>query len=182
MSTTNARTDNVSASGVEFWRTATTIAQWCNALDPWTADFVERLSEDWKVPIPDDLQDIQALRNRETWRILEEEYKVFRRTNYRANRLLDLSIKLRMDGVISPPVSPDEDKNDFSDAAAEIAAWCLGADRGHMPDKLRDIRALRFQSTWNALERDHKVFRFRNYETDRLLNLSIQLRMDGIIF
>ena len=167
---------------LECWRAATTIAQWCNALDPWTTDFVEMLSEDWKVPIPDDLRDMQALQHRETWRILEEEYKVFRRTNYRANRLLNLSIKLRMEGVISAPVSPDEEKNDFSDAAAEIAAWCLGAGGAQMPERLQDIRALHFQSTWNALERDHKVFRFRNYETDRLLNLSIQLRMDGVIF
>ena len=169
----------MSLSNVECWRAATTLAQWCDALDPETTDFVSALCEDWKVPIPDNLRDMKALQKLETWRILEEEYKVFRRSNYQANRLINLAIELRMDGVIAGPDSPGGDKIDFSGAATKIAEWCLGSGDAPEPENLWDVLALRFQSTWNALERDHKIFRFRNYKTDRLLHLSIQLRMDG---
>lgn len=170
---------------VDCWRAATSLARWCNALSPATIEILQKVRDDWSVPIPDDLRDMPALYIYETWRVMEQEHQIFRDMNYNARRLLDLSIQLRMDGIISEPETKlgDYEDEDCERAAHIITRWCAGgtlANNVEMPD-LRRVKALRFRDTWNALERNHKVFRMHNNRTERLLNLSILYRMNGVL-
>ena len=163
---------------VDCWCAATTLAEWCNALPPETANLVSQLTDDWRVPIPDDLRDMPALYVPETWRILEEEYFIFAKTTYNAERLLNLIIHLRMEGIITGPRTKGDTNGDCMEVAEQLASWCVCGN--HIPD-LHKIDALYFHDTWTALERDFKIFRMKNYQTERLLNLSIHHRMHGLL-
>ena len=176
----------VETNEVDCWSAATSLARWCGLLDAVTIEILDNISDSWSVPIPSDLWDMEALYMRETWRILEQEYKVFFNMNYNARRLLDLSIQLRMHGIISEHDSVFDDESEEFEASCEHAAqiiskWCAAgalANTIDIPD-IRRIKALRFRDTWTALELHHKVFRMHNKRTERLLNLAILYRMNG---
>ena len=178
--------DELPGETISCWLTAASVAEWCDALDEETKTFLSTLKGVWRVPIPDDLTDLDAipgLRYAQTWRFIEEEHKVFMKKNYNCTRLLDLSIKLRMEGALveeaSPPVC-EKVMAACTEAADAIYKWCSTPD-SPLPKKYNFQMILRFAATWTALERDHKVFRFTNNKARDLLKISIQNRMEGLL-
>jgi len=57
---------------------------------------LSKFTKDWRVSIPDNPHDMIHLRHRKTRDILEGNYQVFKVKNYKAERLLNLSVRHRM--------------------------------------------------------------------------------------
>lgn len=179
--------DDPPADIVSCWLTATSLAEWCDALDESTATFLSSLSSAWRVKIPNDLTDldkIPGLRYAITWRFLEEDYKIFSKNSYKRGRLLDLSIALRMDGILIEEETMsrvcDNIREDCEKAAEAIYKWCSTPDEP-LPNTFDYRRLLKFRETWTALERDHKVFRFTNNKARYLMRILILNRMQGLL-
>eukprot|EP00873_Tetraselmis_striata_P027021 jgi/Tetstr1/447285/TSEL_034722.t1 len=84
----------------DCWRAATTIAEWCGALDRANSVALARFRDDWRVPIPEDLYDMPLLYFHRTWEILEGEHKVHAVKNRRTELLLSLSVHHRMHNLL----------------------------------------------------------------------------------
>lgn len=91
---------DVEAHEWDCWRTATTIAEWCGALDLTNFVMLSKFQDDWRMPIPEDLHDMLHLYYHRTWEILEAEYKIHMVRNSHTDILLELSVHHRMNKLL----------------------------------------------------------------------------------